>query len=182
MRAAMLKTIGVAIGFGVVLFGGVQAYAQTYPANSPYYTNNAAAYDMEPAPVYNQGAAPIPLNQLVAGQNAPSYNYNNTAVQPYNFGSTTSPSGQYYVPQGTLTPQQEAALQAQILQQQQYAQQYGAPQNDANNLAAQLAQLNQGPFGTNADEQPTKRTVKRVVRNALNDPLKPPPRLFNPDQ
>lgn len=166
----------------VAVFGGgflcdTKGYAQTTSSNQPYYAYDASAYETGPMPVYNQGATPIPLTQMVAGQNAPSYNYNQTAVQPYSFGASTSTtSGQYYAPQGTLTPQQEAALQAQILQQQYM------PQSDTNNLAAQLAQLNQGPFGTQADDQPTKRTVKRVVRNALNDPLKPPPRLFNPDQ
>ncbi len=130
--------------------------------------------------LYNQNAVPFSLSQAVAGVSAPSYSYN--------AGST-----QTYAPQGTLSPEQEAALEAQYFQQQALFQQQLnqqaalAAQNnqsslqDPNSFQAQLARLRAGGASSN-DAQPTERKVKRVVRNAINNPLQPPPRLFNPDQ
>lgn len=166
-------SVTVAICALMVPCGGVMAQTQaTTTSGSPYYGA---------VPAYNTNAVPVPLTQMVAGQNAPSYNYNQASantVQPYNFNA--GPTGQYYQPQGTLTPEQEAMLEAQMIQQSMMQQPMA--QNGNNYLQAQLSQLTQGPFANQSSDVPTKRTVKRVVRNGLNDPLKAPPRLFNPDQ
>jgi hypothetical protein len=139
-------------------------------------------------PLYNAQAQPLPLNQMVAGQNAPSYSYNQPGgTQPYSFGATnTNTGGGFYAPQGTLTPEQEAALAQQIAQQEfLIEQQMQMNMQGQGGLGAQLNALNQSPFfnqNNDIQKQPGQRVVKRVVRNALNDPLSPPPRLFNPDQ
>ena len=153
---------------GVLFFWlAPMSYAQTNTLNSRTGT------------LYNQNAQPLSLSQAVAGVNAPSYNY----------GGSNAAGGTYQ-PQGTLTDEQEALLQDQYEQQQafnefqalQSLQNNGAGFGAENNsFAAQLARLKGGGLGEE-ETQTKKRTVKRVVRNALNDPLTAPPRLFNPDQ
>ena len=150
------------------------ALAQTYTSTSYY----GATPQTASAPLYNTTTQPYMPAAPVAGQNAPSYVYGASNTSSYTYGS--SASGNTYVPQGTLTPQQEAAFAQQLAQQQNMYMQ-GQPYAVPNSLQAQLDALNSGHFGAE-DQQPKQRVVKRVVRNALNDPLNPPPRLFNPDQ
>lgn len=167
----------------VLTLGCGSAQAQTNSGNTGGYYGTPQTATI---PLYNMQAQPLPLNQMVAGQNAPSYNYGGSQTQPYNFGTTSSGSGNgFYMPEGTLTPQQEAMLAEQLAQQELlYNQQMQMNTQGQGSLAAQLNALNQSPFfnQNNQQEQQGQRVVKRVVRNALNDPLRPPPRLFNPDQ
>ena len=163
----MRFVLSVALG-GALFFASMSlAYAQTSNGNTDGET------------LYNQNAQPLSLSQAVAGINAPSYNY----------GRSNASAGTYQ-PQGTLTAEQEALLQDQFEQQQAFNefQALQSLQNggagfgaEDNSFAAQLARLRGGGLGAE-ETQPTKRVVKRVVRNALNDPLTAPPRLFNPDQ
>ncbi|PZO80894.1 MAG: hypothetical protein DI626_11140 [Micavibrio aeruginosavorus] len=148
------------------------------------------------APVYNNGAnvQPFPMQQMIAGRNAPSYNFNNGNQAYTGFGTNSNPmSGVTSI--GSLTPQQDAYLRAQqqsqnsgsfgqfgnnTYQQQYYQQQ---PNGNAQNQGGAFSGFyNNGnsPFGTT----PTAGvpTQKRVVYKERNNPLVDPPRLFNPDQ
>jgi hypothetical protein len=148
-------------------------------------SHSFAQSESEGLTLYNQNAQPLSIQQAVAGKNAPSYDYSRSAAtQNYNpYGS--GPSSGSYVPQGTLTPEQQRDLQEQYLEQQAFYQQMGqqqgiGTQQGGGTFEEQLAKLT---GKSNAeDEKPKDRKVKRVVRNALNNPLATPPRLFNPDQ
>ena len=154
---------------------------QTY-YNAPIY-NAPQGYSQTQGnvPIYNSGnVQPLPMQQMIAGQNAPSYNYN--TVQPYG----TNNSNTYG---GAITPEQANAIrasrnaqaqayEAQYMQQLQQQAQGIAPNNNSSayqgNAFSQLYNRED-----DADKVPTKR---RVVYNERNNPLITPPRLFNPDQ
>jgi hypothetical protein len=154
------------------------AFAQTSTYTPTAYYGATA--QTASAPLYNTTAQPYMPAPAVAGQNAPSYVYGASNTSSYTYGS--SGSANTYVPQGTLTPQQEAAF-AQQLAQQQALYMSGQPYYAApGSLQEQLDALNASHFGAEEDQKSKQRVVKQVVRNALNDPLSPPPRLFNPDQ
>lgn len=172
---------------GLVLYAFAPAMAQNQASTTPYYnttTQTPTYYNQTTngtVPFYNNGntTPALPIQQMVAGKDAPSYNYNsNNGVQPYNFGATSSS----YSPQPTMTQEQQAAayqqtLQAQLAAQQAAQQQLQQQQYGQANLQA-LTQYPNSPFGT-APQAPKQR---KVVYKELNNPLKDPPRLFNPDQ
>jgi hypothetical protein len=167
--------------------GNVQ-YVPVYNAgNNPVYF---AATPQGGTPVYNNTSAPpVPLKQMIAGKNAPSYVYKDPSqVQPYNFQS----GGNAYQPQGTMTPQEEAAIRAQQYQEQlmnslgQNGQNMGGVSTEQSILAGggapiDFSTLTGGPFG-NTQQQQARPTKKRVLYKERNNPLVTPPRLFNPDQ
>lgn len=155
-----------------------------------YYTN---APNGGGAPIYNNGTnvQPFPMQQMIAGRDAPSYNFNGN--QAYTgFGANSNPmSGVTSI--GSLTPQQDAYLRAQqqsqnsgnvgqfgnnTYQQQYYQQQDGSSAYQGSAFSGLYN--NNSPFGTT----PTAGTPtqKRVVYKERNNPLVDPPRLFNPDQ
>ncbi len=157
-----------------------------------YYTN---APNGGGAPIYNNGTnvQPLPMQQMIAGRNAPSYNFNNGNQAYTGFGANSNPmSGVTSI--GSLTPQQDAYLRAQQQSQNAgsfgqfgnntYQQQYYQQQQQAGNTAYQNNGFSgftgNNPFGTT----PTAGvpTQKRVVYKERNNPLVDPPRLFNPDQ
>jgi uncharacterized iron-regulated membrane protein len=153
------------------------------PMQTPYYAPSQAGG----VPTYNNLAQPVPVEQLIAGKNAPSYNFN-TGTQAYTgFGNNPLSN---ITSIGSLTPEQSRYMQAQAdaaaaqrqneymasLQQQPNAQQQGI----ASALPTQFSSGFNNPFGTQP-EKPVKVT-RRVVYRERNDPLVTPPRLFNPDQ
>lgn len=146
---------------------------QTYYPN----TNNV--------PVYNSGASPLPMDQLIAGRNAPSYDYNSGPnIQPYN-NMGGSMSGQNAG--APLTPAQVAQMRAnRDAQAQQYEQQYmqQVAQQAQNAVSADgyLGQAYNSVYGQPQQQQQQRPTKKRLLYKE-NDGLMPiPPRLFNPDQ
>jgi len=162
---------------------GVPMYNST---GNSYYQGTPSG-----APVYNNGGArPLPLNQIVAGKNAPSYNYNqNNAYTGFgasgnplagaDYGNLTSEQSRYIDQQREYRAQQEQQAYMQSMQQVQQQQQtwQQQPQQGA---VGYMQGLNQGynPFAQ-PEEKPKQR---RVVYNERNNPLATPPRLFNPDQ
>lgn len=175
--------------FGIAVCGilPVAAKAQSQSTYVPLYNATGTPYysatQSGGVPVYNNNPnAPIlPMEQMVAGKNAPSYNYNQTS-QAYTFGTTTGANG---TSQAALTPQQQAEMEAQYQAQLQAQQAY------LNSIAQQQAGngnglLTGGPFGTTpvGDEDASGQAPKqrRVIYREVNSPLAAPPRLFNPDQ
>ena len=155
--------------YAVPVYNGMSGTPQ-YQQGTPTFYNNAAQ-------------APLPLNQLAAGKNAPSYNYNNSGQTPAYTGFTgNNPlSGMDYA---NLTPEQRRYLdqqEAARYQQQQYLQQ----QQQQQRAQQQLGQANSylGGGSLNPFAQPEQKPKqRRVVYNERNNPLVTPPRLFNPDQ
>lgn len=182
----------LALCTGLVLASSLPAMAQGTPiyntntgGGTPYYAAQNG-YN----PVYNNGTnvSPIPLQQMIAGKNAPSYTIGgNNAYR--NFGNNNPMSGVTSI--GSLSPEQANYLRAQqaradqLYAQQQQQSQYGQQQNSYSSAYqggafSQLYTNNNSPFGNKADSDiPTKR---RVVYKEANNPLVEPPRLFNPDQ
>lgn len=179
-----LKLSVAVVGF--LLAGGVCAHAQA-PQTS-YYSNatNPAYGGQQPAPVpfYNNGAnaQPFSMEQMIAGKNAPSYNYgNNGAQQPYGFNN-----GANMDMSGSLSPAQVEMLRAQRnAAAQNFEAQYLA--NMQQQMGANGASQYQGNAfsqlynkATEDDEPAPKK--RRVVYKEKNNPLITPPRLFDPDQ
>lgn len=170
-------------------------------ANAPVY-NAPSAYreQVQGGSFYNSGAnlQMLPMQQMVAGKNAPSYSYGggSSASQPYNFNSyngRVNPNAM-----GGLSPQQANAIRAQrnanaAAYQQQYLQSlsqrqspYADVQNQPQGQGQQMvgsqyqgSQFSQLYAENNQPKAPVKR---KVIYNQLNNPLVEPPRLFNPDQ
>lgn len=137
-------------------------------------------------PYFNTQAQPMPMEQMVAGRNAPSYNFGGDSNAYTGFGGGTGSGG--YNSIGVMTPEQAqlfnrqreaAALAYQNeylagLQQQAQPQQQAAPmQQQQQNFAA--------PF-MGGQQQAAPPVRRRVVYREMNNPLATPPRLFNPDQ
>ncbi len=179
--------IGFWAAFSVLPFAEVSAqntqtqYIPLYnatPSSQTYYapTNNGSV------PVYNNAAntPSLPLEQMVAGKNAPSYNYNQT-TQPYTFGAGTSGPNAF-------TAEQEAQVQAQYQAQLQAQQQYinslyqQNPAGGQPGAAAVANGLTGGIFGTTPSDQAAAPKQRRLVYRERNNPLSAPPLLFNPDQ
>lgn len=144
-----------------------------------YYQNGVG----NTAPVYNNAnAQPYAMNQMVAGKNAPSYNYSKTNAYT---GFTNTGDPLVGADFANLTPEQSRYIEQQRqfrLQQEQqaYLQQQGQFQQQPQQQAAGYMQgLNQGynPF-----VEPEKPKQRRVVYKERNNPLVTPPRLFNPEQ
>ncbi len=171
---------------GLLLAGSAPALAQN-EQNSNYYGSAAPTYAAPTGNystngvVYNSGSVtPLPMQQMIAGKNAPSYNYG--TAQPYNSGYSGNTSI------GSLTPEQAAAQRAQRdAQAQAYQQQYMASiqqqsmQPNAatpNQQQGAFAQMYNNMTGGQEQQPPVK---KRVVYNGRPSPLVEPPRLFKTD-
>jgi len=197
----------------LMLASGLPAHAQQNQQQTSYVyggtANTAPVYNSNVGSVssgtgttsiYNSGSAlqMLPMQRMIAGQNAPSYTYGNQrqGTQPYTNYSM-----------GTLDPNAIGSLtadQARMIREQRnaqanaYQQQYMEQlrQRDLNNpylnptspelqqMQQQLAGASQyqggqfAPLYANSGQQ--KPTVKRkVIYNELNNPLVDPPRLFN---
>ena len=176
--------------FGLMVSSALPAMAQQNSGTGtsadysvPMYNDAGAAYynnTTGTAPVYNSTARPLPLNQMVAGKNAPSYNYNKT--QPYNnFGGDPLAGADL----SALSPEQARLIRAQRDANAQRAQaEYMATlqqqqQGGAANPYLQGAGQMYNQFAQPTPKAPAKR---RVVYKEKNNPLVTPPRLFNPDQ
>lgn len=164
--------------------GTTTGYQQQYMVPM-YLAPNTAAYGTQngTTPVYNNAGQPLPLNQMVAGRDAPSYNYNNNAYTGFNANPLSNITSV-----GSLTPQQSQMMAAQrdaqaAAYQNEYIAQLQrnmAPPADATGSSAyQGSAFNQLYTGNQQQRPPTKR---RVSYNQRNNPLATPPRLFNPDQ
>jgi hypothetical protein len=189
-----------AVLFGLALSAAIPAMAQTttqttnapYAPYAPVYNtagNAPVYYSATPngaIPVYNNtnSTPTLPMQQMIAGKNAPSYQFNQQ--QPYGAGGTN-----WYTGSGAMSPQHEAQARAQMQQQQAAAnaqqqaymnslQQQQNAQNISQNGFPDLSVLNKGPFA--GSQQPQVPTRRRVIGKEMNNPLKEPPRLFNPDQ
>lgn len=174
MRAAYC--VSILCVSGLMAFS---AQAQTTTTQQPSYYVVPAGNATSSGSLFNQNAQPLPLQQMIAGQNAPSYNYG-TTTQAYTGSSGRNTSI------GVMSPEQARSLNRQ---------------REANALAYQneyLASLGQAAMG---QQQPTSSsayqgsafsnlyagekkkvpTKRRVVNKSMNDPLATPPRLFNLD-
>lgn len=135
-------------------------------------------------PVYNNNAQPLPVEQLVAGKNAPSYNFNNNAYTGFGSNSLANVSSI-----GSLSPEQASALRAQRdAQAAAYERDYLAQltQSGTGGAASGGSSAYQGSAFSNLytgnQDQTQKPPVKRrVVYNERNNPLTTPPRLFSID-
>jgi|GEM_PF-6011501 len=181
------------------LMAGTPAMAQTMTTNTgtptgpviysvPMYNGVSGATQYQggvngTAPIYNNATAqPLPLNQMAAGKNAPSYNYNNT--RPYTgFMGGDPMSGMDY---GNLTSEQRRMIDqqaaARAAQEQAYftnMQRQQMQQQGQMNPYLQGASQLYNSYGQPEQQKPKQR---RVVYNERNNPLVTPPRLFNPDQ
>lgn len=148
-------------------------------SNSYYQAGNGGA------PIYNNSpsARPLPLQQMVAGKDAPSYSYGKG--QAYN--NFADPLANMDIT--SMSPDQARMVRAQRNARAQQAQ--------ADYLASLQGQQPPGGMVTgNSQYAPTagqtynqftqpeqqKPKQRRVVYNEKNNPLVTPPRLFNPDQ
>ena len=145
-------------------------------AGTTYYNPGTAG-----APVYNNNptTAPLPMEQMVAGKNAPSYTSRNNNAYT-GFGADPLANADL----SSLSPEQSQMIRAQREAIAQKAQ------------AEYLASLQQGQGGVispytqgaaqmyNQFNQPQQQAPvqRRVLYKQLNNPLVTPPRLFNPDQ
>ncbi len=186
---------------GLLLAGTAPTLAQNtqtqqggygYSAAPVYNTGTGTAYYVPQnngtAPVYNNGSnVPLlPMQQMIAGKNAPSYSYGNQP-QPYNNFGTPATNGYAATPmnqiQGGALPRDMSAFQpvqgfVPVMpgyQQQQQLQNNGASMYQGN----AFSQLYANATGQQEKPVPTK---KRVIYRQLNNPLTEPPRLFSLDE
>ncbi len=144
-------------------------------------------------PIYNTTGTPLAIDQMVAGKNAPSYTYNNSRqqqqqqIQPYTFNQGTTGASPYTGQQvGSPSQQYLEALARQQVMAQNSGQNGATPYNNAynnqsnSNIYNNLQNLNAGPFGNQVQNEGQRK--RRVVYKEMNNPLKEPTRLFNPDQ
>lgn len=170
------STILVA-GLAVLTAGSAQAqtsYQATTPSTGYVYTGNQNTA----SPIYNTNSQPLPMQQMIKGKNSPSYNFKGSS-QPYNFGTRDDKSGPMTV---------EEADRIRAMRDAQAAE---YEKNLVARINAQNAAPN-GQAGTNGygdlrqflpgAQQPQPQRKKRLVYREDADPLRIPPRLFNPDQ
>ncbi len=173
------------------VYGGSTPSAPLYNSTGNYTTQtNGGSF-------YNSGAnlQMLPMQQMVAGKNAPSYSYRGGQgqVQPYNYNSAgmLDPSMM-----GSLSPEQARMARDQrnanaAAYQQQYLEQlrqrdmnnpYAVQQQDPNmmNGASQYQGAQFSQLYANSD-QPKPQVKRKVLYNQLNNPLVEPPKLFNTD-
>ncbi len=193
----MRRTILSFAVLGAVLSSPVMAQTSgtsTQPSYMvPMYVspNGTQAYGSQggAVPMYNPNAQPMPMRQMIAGKNAPSYNYNNQAYTGYN--SSGSPLSNV-TSMGSLSPQQMQYVQqqqtAQALAyqneylaslQQDQGQAQPVQQQAASNSSKYQGKAFSGLYNSNQQKKPSKR---KVIYKEMNNPLQTPPRLFNPDQ
>jgi hypothetical protein len=156
----------------------------------PMYNSSPNSYyqpGVGGSPIYNNsGAQPYAMNQMIAGKNAPSYNFNNNTAYT-GFTNTGNPLAGADL--ANLTPEQSRYIEQQRLYrvqqeqqaflQQQQAQQQQAWQQPQQQVNSYMQNLNQGYNPFMEQEKPRQR---RVVYKERNNPLVTPPRLFDPDQ
>jgi hypothetical protein len=179
------------LGLAVAAMPAMAQQTTTQPQvvySVPMYNSSPNSYyqpGVGGSPIYNNGSAqPYAMNQMIAGKNAPSYNFsNNTAYTGFtNTGNplagadlaNLTPEQSRYIEQQRLyrvQQEQQAFLQQQQAQQQQQA--WQQPQMNT------TQNLNQGYNPFMEQEKPRQR---RVVYKERNNPLVTPPRLFDPDQ
>jgi len=137
-------------------------------------------------PVYNNNAQPLPVEQLIAGKNAPSYNYNNNAYT--GFGGSNPLSNVTSI--GSLTPQQEAMVRAQrdaqaAAYQRDYlaglGQQGTTPVPTSTGSSGYQGEAFSQLYNGIGQEQQQAPVRRRVVYREKNNPLTTPPRLFSID-
>jgi hypothetical protein len=171
---------------GAALIAALPAQAQnTYQAVTPsggyvYSGNN----NNNAAPIYNSGAQPLPMQQMIKGHNAPSYNFNGNNARPYNnFGTMNSKSGPMTVEeadrQRAMRDQQALEYERKLVSQVN-AQNAQGGQNAQQGLGQYGQQLYQALPGAQQPQQLARQ--KRVIKREQDNPLNAPPRLFNPDQ
>ncbi len=176
--------LGVA-GFVLCSAGGAMAqqyqttngpvvYVPSTSGQEYYATGNSV-------PFYNNTAQPLSMDQLVAGKNAPSYNYNTT--KPYNLAPNNFGNGG----QGPLTGDQIQQMRAaRDARAQQYEAEYMQRLADQNvpveGMAATAQNAREYYNGLTQPEPQAKPKKKRLVYRQDANPLQAPPRLFNPDQ
>ncbi len=194
-----MRPVFSAVLFGLALCAAAPVWAQnntatTNPYMVPLYNGaGSTAYSTQngQAPVYNNTGAPFPMEQMIAGKNAPSYNYNraNSRAQASIYGGNYLSGGNG----GALTPQEAEAIRAQRnAQAQAYQAEYmaslqqqaamQAQQNGVNSSlyqGSQFSNLYSSSQGEGAVKKPTQR---RVIYKEKNDPLVTPPPLFNLDR
>lgn len=194
-----LAVLGLAVSAGVPAFAQQQQQQPSYTYQSQQQNtnpifNNLGTYrdNINNNPYYNSGAnlQMLPMQQMIAGKNAPSYAFGNRQQQQqanlYNNGG-----GFLDGAMGGISPEQANAIRAQrnanaAAYQQQYfesvnqreAQQYAQQQQGMAGSQYQGSQFNQ----LYTDNQQPRPVKKKVIYNELNNPLKEPPRLFNPDR
>ena len=190
---------------GLVAGAGAPAFAQQQQQQPQSYVyggqqqNNNSIYnslgnyrdDINAGAFYNNGAnlQMLPMNQMIAGRDAPSYAFGNR--QQNQQAGLYGNNGGFGNAMGGLSPDQARQIRAQrdanaqayqqqymdSMQQQQMQNNPYAQQNMAGSQyqGSQFSQL----YAENAEPKPVK---KKVIYNELNNPLKEPPRLFNPDR
>lgn len=165
---------------GVALLASVSAQAQTsYQTATPTggYVYTGSQGSTYAAPVYNTNAQPLSLNQAIKGKNAPSYNFKGAKQQPYNFGTTNAKNGPMTVEEADqlriMRDQQAAAYEKNLVAQ------INAQNANPNGQATGYNNLTQFLPGQQPQQPPRK---KRLVYREDANPLRTPPRLFNPDQ
>lgn len=162
---------------GLALLAATSAQAQTsYQAVTPsggyvYTGPDVSSY----SPIYNTNAQPLSMEQAIKGKNAPSYSFKNSK-QPYNFGTTDAK-------RGPMTSEEASRMrmlrdQQAILEEEKRA----AIINAQNAAPAQQGYNNLTQFLPGGQQQQQRPTKKRLVYREDADPLRAPPRLFNPDQ
>lgn len=170
------------LGLAGIMSGGFAgaAFAQQGGSNYLYAPQTGstgyATGTTGAVPFYNNTARPLPMDQMIAGKNAPSYTYKNQ-IQPYNLGTQSMGDG---------TMSAEDFMRARSSRDQR-AQQY---ENEyLQRLAARDAALNNpatGQAGAQAynggGQQAQPKRKKRLVYREDANPLAAPPLLFDPDQ
>lgn len=168
------------------------ALAQQQQQGSVVYVPMTGVQGYQPnsngaVPFYNNAAGPLPMDQLVAGKNAPSYSYRGQ-TRPYNLAPSNT---------GNDTMTQDQFLQMRSdrdKRAQQYENEYLQRLADRDAAAGgygQQAAASAQNYYSNAQtqynnvmnpqaNQPKKK--KRLVYRQDANPLNAPPRLFNPDQ
>lgn len=161
---------------GMPLYNSAQNYRSDTTAGSIYNTG--------------QNLQLLPMQQMVAGKDAPSYAYGGSQKnQPYGFNNNgmLDPTAM-----GGLSPEQArmirdqrdaraAAYQQQYLESLQRNPQVG-PYTPGQEMAGSQYQGSQFSQLYAQNGQPKPPVKRKVLYNQLNNPLVDPPRLFNPDK
>jgi hypothetical protein len=153
------------------------SYQTVTPSGGYVYTGNQ---NTSAAPIYNSGAQPIPMQQMIKGKNAPSYNFRGK-TQPYNnFGTMSNKSGPMTLEEAERmrAMRDQQAMEYERNRIAKVNAQNAAPANQMTQGLGQYGQMYQSLTGT--QQQPARK--KRLIQREDDNPLRAPPRLFNPDQ
>lgn len=174
-----MKTAYWVIALCLCGLASLPAQAQTTAQQPTYYVVPSGGAANSSGSLFNQNAQPLPLQQMIAGQNAPSYNYGGT--QAYTGSSSRNTSI------GVMSPAEARAYNQQreanaLAYQNQYLASLGqsamGQQQPTNSSAYQGSAYSKLYANSQEKKVPTKR---RVLYKSMNDPLAAPPRLFNID-